>query len=338
MIARLRWIRFFLNLCLFILLSVSALNYQTSVYLIYQAKGQLSLLLNTQSFADFEKNNPLSQKEKSNILLVDEIKKYSVDSLGYKPTKNFSNIYDQKKATLLWVITACKPYAFNLYEWKFPLVGRVSYKGFFRKELAMKEYTHLVASGYDVDLRGVSAWSTLGWLNDPLLSSMLGRSKGGLCNLLFHELFHATYYAANSVSFNENIASFVAHKATLQFLKSDSLALNEYVKSYNDNITFNNYMLRQINNLKKYYSGIQNNSNKYVLKLKAINQVVDSISHLPLHNKARYVSRRGDILKFKNAYFVDFLQYDSMQDSLEEVFNKIYRGNIEKLVQDLRLN
>ncbi|PBQ31468.1 hypothetical protein CNR22_06720 [Sphingobacteriaceae bacterium] len=337
MISSLRWLRLFANLCLFIVFLISALNYKTSVYLFYQVSGQVRLILNTQPIEKFVSEATLSEVEKNNLLLIEEVKNYSVDSLGYKPTKNFTSIYDQRGEPVLWVITACEPYALKPYEWKFPVVGRVSYKGFFKKNLATIAYNHMAALGYDVDLRSVSAWSTLGWLKDPVLTSMLKRSKGSLCNLLFHELFHATYYAPNSVDFNENIASFIAHKATLRFLKRDTLALNDYLQNYEDNKVYNAYMLRRIEYLKNYYDQIRDQPSKSSLKLRAILQIVDSIEKLPLKKSEKYSSRRKEILKFKNAYFVDFVQYDSMQDSLEEVFNKIYTGQIEKLVQHLKL-
>jgi predicted aminopeptidase len=338
MIGIIRWTRFASSFCFFVFLITSAIYYRTSIYLLLQAKGQLLLLLQTQSIQSFEKAHTLSVKEMENLTLVKEIKKYSVDRLGYKATNNYTRIYDQKGKSILWVITASEPYELKAYKWNFPVVGEVSYKGFFNKERALKEYNHLTALGYDVDLRSVSAWSTLGWFNDPFLSSMLTRSKGSLCNLVFHELFHASYYAPNSVDFNENIASFIAHKATLRFLENDSLALKEYLANYKDNSTFNKYMLRQIDKLNQLYSGIQNQPNKYELKLKAIFNISDSIRFLPLVSKEPYILRAKDLMKFKNAYFVDFVQYDSMQDSLEVVFNKIYKGNIEKLVQDLTLD
>lgn len=333
-----RWLRVLANSCLFTGMLVAAFNYQTSVYLIYQAQGQLSLLMGTEPLEMFAGKKTLTEKERDNIQLISRIKNYSVDSLGYKPTGNFTTLYDQRNKPVLWVITASEPYALIPYEWKFPVVGRVSYKGFFKKPLAEKEYNHLRAQGYDVDLRSVSAWSTLGWFSDPVLSSMLQRSKGSLCNLLFHELFHATYYASSSVDFNENIAGFIAHKATLQFLENDSAALKQYVDTYEDNKVFNAYMLRSMERLKNYYEQIREKPDRYPLKLRAIFDVADSIQHLPLKDKTRYMARREDMLEFKNAYFVDFVQYDSMQDSLELVFNKIYRGNIAKMVQDLRLN
>ncbi len=327
-----------MSYCLLVLFIFCAINYKVSIYLCYQAKGQLVVLFNRQSITDFERENNLSKEEKENLRLIEAIKKYSIDSLGYKPTNNFTRIYNQKKSATLWVITASFPYKLKPYEWTFPMVGTVSYKGFFKKDLADLEFNRLRSLGYDVDLRSVSAWSTLGWFNDPLLSSMLHRSKGGLCNLLFHELLHATYYQPNAVNFNENIANFIAHKATIQFLKNDSLALKQYLNNYSDNLVFSNFMQRQNTFLKRFYQKIENSDNKLALKLQAINSISDSVRFLRLINPKLTEARQKDILTNKNAYFIDFEQYDSMQDSLEDVFNKIYKGNIKKLVQDLKLN
>lgn len=331
-----RWIRLILSGVFFGLMLICISNYQTSIYLLQQGRGQLSILLNTQLISDYSKNNTLSQQELDNILLIEKIKTFSIDSLGYLPTNNFTTIYNQKNSATLYVITASQPYDLKAYEWYFPIIGTVSYKGFFKKELALKEYNYLKSRGYDVDLRTVSAWSTLGWFNDPLLSSMLSRSKGGLCNLLFHELFHATYYAPNSVNFNENIASFIAHKATIHFLNKDTSELNKYLTNFSDNAIYNRFMIRKADFLRTYYPTIIENKTKLILKFKTLYQIADSINYLPLKNKAKFLSKKDDILNNRNAYFIDFEQYDSMQDSLESVFNKIYKGNLKKLVQDLK--
>ncbi len=316
----------------------SAFQYKISLYLLYQAKGQFLILANTESFSDFKKNHHLSPQQKSNLELIEKIKTYSVDSLGFTPTKNYTSIYDQGAKPLLWLITACEPFKFKAYHWYFPIVGNVSYKGFFKKELAQTEYNYLLEKGYDVELRTVSAWSTLGWFNDPVFSGMLDRPKGSLCHLIFHELFHATYYAPGTVNFNENLAEFIAHKATLRFLKKDSIALNNYLNEQVDSEWINQYMLQNKQRLSSYYEQIKNRPDRNLLKQARLKNIADSVSLLPLKNKKRIAKRGEEILRFKNAYFVGFMQYSSLQDSLEEVFNKIYRANIEKLVQDLKLN
>jgi len=334
MIIAARWTRLFLSYCLFAAFVFSAINFRTSVYLFYQAKGQFHILMNTEDLESFRQRCSDSIKEK--LDLVEQIKAYSIDSLEYKPTRNFTTIYDQKNEPVLWVLTVSEPYSLSAYEWSFPMVGKVNYKGFFKKELAVKAADHFKANGYDVDMRSVSAWSTLGWFRDPVLSNTLKRNKGSLCNLFFHELFHATYYAPGSVSLNENLASFVAHHATIEFLKKDTVALSEYLRNYHDENVYRAFMLRQRDSLKKYYEGIKNDPLRKELKIKMILSIADSLEKLPGTQTQRFAARKRTMLQAKNAYFIDFEQYDSLQDSLEDVFNKFYEGSLKKMVRDLK--
>jgi len=191
-----------------------------------------------------------------------------------------------------------------------------------------------VSEGYDVSIRTVTAWSTLGWFSDPLLSNTLLRSKGSFCNLLFHELFHATYYKAGDVNLNENLANFVAHKATLKFLRNDAVALGQYLDYYNDELSYKNFLLRQYRFLK---SGYEKTEEKLLpeFKKRTMLMIADSVRKIGLTNSKKFERRAEAIIKFQNAYFVDLRQYESLQDSLEDAFNKIYRRDLKKMVQDL---
>lgn len=326
------------NCLLWLAICFASFNYETSIYIFYQACGQLSMLKNTTTFEEFKKSNQLSEKENYNLELINVLKKYSEDSLGFKPTKNFSKIFDQGDSPTLWAVTASKKYKIEPYYWTFPIVGKVSYKGFFEKKKAEAEKNKLICMGYDVDLRSVTAWSTLGWFNDPVLSSMLDRSKGSLCNLIFHELFHATYYAESSVDYNENLASFIAHKATLQFLKKDTSELNSYENNYKDNLVIEKHMGAKLRSLNLFYDSISNynDAKKFILKTKKLFGINSSLNTLPIKNQKRLNSLRKNILDYKNAWFVDFEQYNGLQDSLEGVFNKIYNSEIRKMVQSLK--
>ncbi|MCW3076634.1 MAG: hypothetical protein JWO32_1243 [Bacteroidetes bacterium] len=335
MIIVIRWLRLIQSYCLFALFVFTAFNYKTSIYLFKQGKGQINILMNTVSMEEYALHATREVKEK--LKLIEEIKRYSIDSLGYKPTENFTRVYDQKNRPVLWVLTVSEPYELKAYEWEFPLIGKVSYKGYFEKDLAVKASDHFKSEGYDVDLRSVSAWSTLGWFNDPVLSNTLNRSKGNVCELFFHELFHATYYAPNTVNFNENVASFIAHKATVQFLSQDTAAVKEYLKEYKDNICYRNFMLRQSLALKNKYKSIRARPARLILKLKAINEISDSLKVLPGAQERHFITRKKAMYSGKNAYFIDFEQYDSMQDSLEKVFNIIYDGKLKKMVKDLKV-
>lgn len=332
------FIKIIWNITLLLFVGYCSLNYETTIYVFFQVKGQLHILRNTQSIEEYTSSKNISVLQKQNLELIAQVKKYSVDSLSYIPTRNFTTVYDQGNDPLLWVISASEKHRIKAYYWDFPVVGFVSYKGFFDKKKAEAEKNKMICKGYDVDLRPVSAWSTLGWLSDPVLSGMLNKSKGNLCNLIFHELFHATYYAKSSVDFNENLASFVAHKATLRFLKNDTAELNRYIDSYNDNLLIENHLSIKIKQLNIFYESISGlpTAKKDIFRLKMINDVIISLDSLQLNNKKRIEPLKKQIREFKNAWFIDFNQYNSLQDSLEKVFNKFYQSDLRKMVQSLK--
>jgi predicted aminopeptidase len=281
----------------------------------------------------FKLNNSIPKDSQNLLELIPSIKKYSVDSLGYEPTGNFESIYNQKGRPILYVLTASEKYRLVPFLWQFPIIGKVSYKGFFDSTLASKERFKLICMGYDVSIRKVSAWSTLGWLNDPLLSSQLNREKGDFCNLLFHELFHATYFDANNVDLNENLATFIANKATLAFLSKDSLALQNYIDNQQSQNKVNKLMVEIIDSLNRFYSSTSN-SIDVVRKQKMFYLIKKKIeTHIENKPLKKRVIAKIDVEQ--NAFLIDYIQYHSQQDSLENAFNKIYKGSIKLMVQSL---
>src|ERR1700685_3628240 len=117
-----------ITICCFIWLLIYA---ELGLYLVKISYGQVNILLNTEKITTLLKEDKFNKDDKQKILWIEEIKKYSVDSLGYKPTSNFTTDFNQHNQPILWIVTACKPFAFEAYEWSFPIVGSVPYKGFF---------------------------------------------------------------------------------------------------------------------------------------------------------------------------------------------------------------
>lgn len=316
---------------------LAAYNYELCTYLAKQGIGQFEVLTGAESIEDFTRSNELSEQEKKNIELIKLIKIFSVDSLGYKPTNNFNSIYDQHHKPILWVITASEKFQLKPFEWQFPMIGKVSYKGFFKKELALKEKERLASLGYDVGIRSVSAWSTLGWFNDPLLSSQVQKSTGNFCNLLFHELFHATFYKSNNINNNENLANFIAHKATLLFLKNDTLALNNYLEDHNEREKLNLFLHDETTSYEMYLNSIKTSKNALLLKQKYLLQFIKKLNSSGIKKEKLLKLTGEEILDEQNAYFIDYMQYNSKQDSFEKAFNNFYKGSIKNMVQSLNL-
>ncbi|MEM9857460.1 MAG: aminopeptidase, partial [Bacteroidota bacterium] len=205
---------------LIVLLIGILIYYHDLVYYgLVQGKGQLSIVWNAEPVEDFLENPDTPDSIRQKLLFIAEVREFAVRELGLNDTDNYTTMFDQKGKPILWVVTGCEPFAFEPKTWDFPVVGEMPYKGFFIEEMAYEEMADVEEQGYDVGLRTVGGWSTLGWFKDPILSNMLGRSYGDLANLIIHELVHATIFVKDSVVFNENLASFIGDRGAEIFLK-----------------------------------------------------------------------------------------------------------------------
>ncbi len=143
------------------------------------------------------------------LRLVLDARRFAVDSLGLDAGRSFTRYTDIGRDTLVLVLSGAHKDRLEAYTWWFPIVGRVPYKGYFDFGAARRAAAGLRARGFDVYLRPSSAYSTLGWFDDPLLNTTLQEDSVDLANTVVHELTHNTFYAAGQAVFNESFASFV---------------------------------------------------------------------------------------------------------------------------------
>jgi predicted aminopeptidase len=312
------------------------------IYGLQQGAGQFKVLYNAVPTKEVLVSPLYPDSVKQKIKLIIEIKKYAVDSLGLNPSDNYTSYYDQGGKPVLWVITASEPYELKAKEWWFPVIGSVSYKGFFKKEIALKTQSELLAAGYDVDLGTVGAWSTLGFFSDPILSSMLKRSEGELANLIIHELTHGTIYVKSNVDFNENLASFIGEKGAVKFLidkyGASSDKLDDYFNDDDDGNLFNEYMLRSADKLTSFYASLPMKNEKIIKQQKdsLINSIISGVDSLPITDKDFYkrISKRA--LVSKNAFFLNFQMYDSKQDEFEKEFTNRFNSDVKQYIKYLK--
>ncbi len=316
-----------------------AFNQDSSVYACRQAKGQLKIIFNTRTVTEVLADKTFPDSLKNRIKLIEEIKRFAVDSLGLNASDNYTTFYDQHKKPILWVITACEPFELKARNWNFPILGTFSYKGHFEKEIADSELNELKKQGFDTQLNEVSAWSTLGYLKDPILSSMLEKSEGRLAALIIHELTHGTLFVKNNLEFNENLADFVGDYGAIRFLESkygkNSKALERYnfSKKYND--AYSQHLLRgakKLDSLYKSFKKNMNNQEKLRHKIELISTIINkSDTLLAGEFQKGLLSRKKWILNGNNlpnnAYFIGYLTYQSKQSQFKDEFAKNFRYN-----------
>ncbi|HJR65260.1 MAG TPA: aminopeptidase [Gemmatimonadaceae bacterium] len=141
--------------------------------------------------------------------LVLAARAFARDSIGLDVGESFTTYSRLRRDTLVLVLSAAYRDRLEPHTWWFPIVGRVPYKGFFDFGAAQRAARDLQADGLDTYLRPSAAFSTLGWFNDPLLSTTLRYDSLDLANTVIHEVTHNTFYAPGQAVFNESFATFV---------------------------------------------------------------------------------------------------------------------------------
>lgn len=185
-------------------------------YVMRAAYEEGKILAHRKDIAEAIESPQTPEAEREKLRLVVEARAFAL-TMGLTPGASFTKYTHVDKDTLAWVLLASKPDSFSLYTWWFPIVGRVPYKGFFDRSAADSAAASLEARGYESWVRGTEAMSTLGWFNDPVLSTTLQHEPTRVVNTVIHEILHATVWIPGHVDFNESLANFVGNKGMAQF-------------------------------------------------------------------------------------------------------------------------
>ncbi|MBI3512189.1 MAG: aminopeptidase [Bacteroidetes bacterium] len=306
------------------------LNSSLVVYGLRMAQGQLSLVWNSREVKDVLADKTVPDSVKQKLKLIGEIRQFAFDSIGLNRNNNYTTYYDQHGQRLIYVVTACEPFALKPHLWHFPFLGNVPYKGFFNKEKAKEEESSLKKEGYDTDIGGASGWSTLGYFKDPILSQMLQYDEGDLAELIIHELTHGTVFVKNDVDFNENLASFVGYKGALWFLESkygkDSKQYRDYVNGRNDEEVLNKFMLTSAHALDSVYKNFSpgcDRNFKLIAKKKMFDTIVSHSKKLSLAADTLFPARlEKKLVRSGNSLFMHYVRYEAKQNDFESEYSK----------------
>jgi len=187
-------------------------------YYAQAAQGQFALLADARPIDDWLADPQAAEPLKEKLKRVREIRRFAARELALPDNGSYTRYTDLKRPFALWNVVAAPALSLKPEEWCFPIAGCVSYRGYYSREQAQAFGAELRARGYDVQVAGVPAYSTLGWFDDPVLSSFIHYPDGELARLIFHELAHQVVYASGDTQFNESFATAVEEAGVERWL------------------------------------------------------------------------------------------------------------------------
>ncbi len=227
-------------------------------YLARAGIGQAGVLLSRRPVAEVLASGELSEEEARKLRLVGEARRYAFERIGLDRSGSYTSFYDTGGKPVAYNVQACAKDRFAQVSWWFPIVGSITYKGYFTEGEAKAEAARLAEDGFDTLVSPVAGYSTLGWFDDPILSSMLRYQDEDLVDLIIHELTHGTVYVPSNVTFNENLATFVGYRGAIDFFTErdgrDSDAVKRAKLARRDSVLFSRFVDELHGELEELYA------------------------------------------------------------------------------------
>jgi predicted aminopeptidase len=187
------------------------------VYLAKAGWAEMKILRGRRPFDEVINDTRTDGETRRKLLLARQARAFAIHMLRLEAGDSYTSFTQLETDTLAWVLSAAHRDRFESKTWWFPIVGRMPYKGYFSEDGARKAQDELEREGLDTYLRTTSAFSTLGWFADPLVSSLLRYDDVNLVETILHELSHNHLFVKGNVRFNESFATFVGRTGAIRF-------------------------------------------------------------------------------------------------------------------------
>lgn len=184
-------------------------------------KGQAEILSKRQPIADLLKNPETPEELKQKLLRVQKIRNFADEKMKLPNNGSFSSYADLQRKYVVWNVFATPEFSLDPVRWCFPVAGCLAYRGYFSEHAAEQFAKDLREQENDVYVAGISAYSTLGWFSDPLLSTVIDWPEARLAGLVFHELAHELVYIKGDTEFNESFAAMIEMEGVRRWLEAN---------------------------------------------------------------------------------------------------------------------
>jgi predicted aminopeptidase len=183
-------------------------------------KGQYQIFAHQRSIDTLISDPSTAPDLRKRLELLQDLRKFAQDELQLPIDSHYRKYVDVHRRFVVWNVEAAPEFSMQPKTWWYPLLGSLSYRGYFSKSGATNYAAYLRTKGYDVSVGGVSAYSTLGWFRDPVLNTFIFEDEAELAEIIFHELAHQRLFTRGDTDFNEAFATTVGQEGARRWLAS----------------------------------------------------------------------------------------------------------------------
>lgn len=218
--------------------------------------GQFELLRKRTPIEEVLDDPNLDDRVKATLAKVPEIRRFAHEELLLPRNESYTTYVDLGRPYVVFNVIATDEFSVNPKRWCYPFTGCVAYRGFFDREAAERFRKTLERDGLDTYLAGATAYSTLGYFADPILSTMVVGGEIGIASILFHELAHQVIYIKDDSSLSEAFATAVEEYGTERWLErnGDEAALERYRRKVRFRLEFGALVSAQQDRLRKIFA------------------------------------------------------------------------------------
>jgi predicted aminopeptidase len=197
------------EILLVLIITVTCLQCCSLPYYNQAINGQMEILRNSEPISDLVDNPETPAKLRNKLIFIQSVRDFATKELHLPVNGHYLSYVALDRPYVVWNVFAAPQFSLTPKTWCFPIVGCVAYRGYFDEDDARRFGDSLKQEGYDVFIGGAIAYSTLGWFDDPVLSTFVSLSEPDTAALIFHELAHGILYIKDDTAFNESFATAV---------------------------------------------------------------------------------------------------------------------------------
>ncbi len=310
---------------------------QTVYYYGQAINGQLSILAQREPIEELLGDPDIDERLKNRLLFIFEVRKFAQNDLHLPVENNYLSYVDLDRSYVIWSVFAAPEFSLEPKTWCYPIAGCVAYRGYFSEKDAHQYAGRLKRKNFDVYVGGVSAYSTLGWFDDPVLSTMMRMSETESAALIFHELAHKLLYVPGDSAFNESFATAVEQEGIRRWLmvESNTHAHDEYLLKYRRHRQFVELITKYRTRFESVYQSPETESVKREQKSALFDQMIRDHDDLKKqwNGKSRYDSWFRQPLN--NAKLVSVFTYQDWVPAFNAILNR-KNGDIIQFYKECR--